>query len=201
MAGLFKSKVSIDFDPIFHTYTDRDTGKSVPSVTTLLQRAGYINARFYKGTEGRDDGTEVHELTRRADSGLPVTGSNERISLCMAQYSRFLAECSAQRVRAECIVHSKSLGYCGTMDGEWKIGIEPFNGATLLGDIKTGVTVPSWCKLQTAAYDIADGGMIIRPTRMRFALHLTPETYKIKTYSDDGDYLVWMEIARKFANV
>jgi len=196
---MLKSRPNVNFDPMFHIYTDRDSGDVIPSVTTILKRAGYVTS-FYKGTDARDEGTEIHELTTMVDdTGMIPGGSSAKVDKCLEQYALFLLECKAKRVRSECLVHSKTYGYAGTLDGAWSIGIEPYNGAILLGDIKTGSTIPSWCKLQLAAYDVADGATILRPPMARFALHLTPDKYKIKMYDQLGDYPVWIETAKKFA--
>lgn len=196
---MFRAKPNLDFDPVLHIYTDRDSGSVVPSVTTILKRAGFVTS-FYKGTDARDEGTEIHELTTLVDNtGMIPNGGSNKVDRCLEQYALFLQECKAKRVRSECLVHSKTYGYAGTLDGEWTIGIEPFNGATLLGDIKTGSTVPSWCRIQTAAYDVADGATILRPPMPRFALHLTTEKYKIKMYDQLNDYHVWIETVKKFA--
>jgi len=195
---MLRSRPNVNFDKATHVYTDRDSGEVVPSVTTLLKRAGYVT-NFYKGTEARDLGDEIHELSVLVDKNRMIPqGSCKKVDDCLAQYAKFLEDCDAVRVRSESLVHCKSLNYAGTLDGEWAIGVGPYNGAVLVGDIKTGSTVPSWCCLQTAAYDMADGGLIIRKPRTRFALHLTPDKYKIKVYDKINDYHIFAQIAKDF---
>lgn len=54
------------FDEESHTYTDADTGECLPSVTQLLERAGWRCSAFYT-PEGAERGRLVHRLTARYD--------------------------------------------------------------------------------------------------------------------------------------
>lgn len=179
-------KYHIQFDLDTHTFTARD-GSTVPSVTQVLREHGYVSA-FYKGTEARDNGTEIHELTQLFDQDTSVIpqGSNEFVTKSVQMYAQTVLKSKIERVRAEEIVYSPLYNYAGILDGVWK-----FQGELWIGDIKTGSTIPSWCKLQLAAYDIADGGGILRPPMKRFCIHVRPDSCKIKTYDNKEDYNEW----------
>lgn len=184
-------KSHISFDPETHTFTSRD-GAIVPGVTQKLAEKGYVS-KFYKGTAARDNGTEIHALTEIVDRNPRIIprGSNEFVAESIYAYAKFIQSTRLKRVAFEEIVYSPVYNYAGIKDGDWL-----FDGELWTGDIKTGSTIPSWAKLQLAAYDIADGATIIRPPRKRFCIHVRPEGCKIKTYTSYEDYKEWIGLFR-----
>lgn len=180
-------KYHITFNEETHTFTARD-GRTVPSVTQKLSEKGYVT-KFYKGTVPRDNGTEVHALTELVDLNPRIIpkGSNDFVSESIYQYAKFIQSTKLKRIAFEEIIYSPVYDYAGIKDGDWL-----FDGEIWTGDIKTGSTIPSWTRLQLAAYDVADGATIIRPPRKRFCIHVRPTGCKIKTYTDYRDYEEWI---------
>lgn len=61
--------MEVAFDEASHTYIVPATGECLPSVTELLERAGWRDTRWYT-PEGSERGTLVHKLTARYDLKL-----------------------------------------------------------------------------------------------------------------------------------
>ncbi len=56
------------FDHDDHTYTLLDTGEERPHITQMLEKTGWVDARFYTDTS-RDRGSAVHKMTADYDLG------------------------------------------------------------------------------------------------------------------------------------
>ena len=197
----------LQFDGMTHTYRDQQTGKLVPSVTTILKASGLIT-EFYQGTEARDFGTLVHDGVRYHYT--EDDANFHRIVDVVQQWDmdkerqwwdsinrldEWLDKTGFKIRNCERIVHNRLLGYCGTLD----IDGHDRNGDFWILDIKTGSTVPAWTRLQLAAYDLADGAIVTRKKARRGCIHLRPDKCRLMPeYTEIGDYSIWKELVKKY---
>ena len=147
------------FDPENHEYFI--DGEKVPSITQMLDYAGWINDEFYT-KESSERGTLVHKLS--ADFDLGAISDPRTVENIWKGY--FLAHVDAmKKMQPEVLAVEQALGhptlrYGGRPDRVWKLW-----GAITVTDIKTGV-VADWHGIQTALQ-----ALLIAPH-----YHLPPES-------------------------
>lgn len=152
-----------EFDAETHTY--RIDGKVVPSVTQVLQEAGFVDTRWYTEA-GRARGEAIHIITELYDSGtLLADAVPEELRGYLAAWRKFLADTGAEVVENECRVFNPTYGYAGTID---RLVIWSKKVDAIL-DIKGG-GVGKWEPIQTAAYAGCTPSPRITPPR--YAIHL-----------------------------
>lgn len=141
----------IQFDPELHVYSL--DGTTIPSVTQILQDAGYIDARWFTA-EARDRGSAVHTLCeryaigeRKDNAGRPLE-SLEYVNAFAAWMNKY----HAYAIATECIVNHTLNGkrYAGKFDGLYDI-----HGVKTLVDVKTGARA-KWHPIQLVAYSLAE---------------------------------------------
>lgn len=153
----------VDFDPELHEYSVN--GKTIPSVTQILKKAGYIDDRFFT-KEARDRGTAVHELCRRYAEGLRVDKLDrplEKLEYVNA-FSSWMHEKHVYVIRSESKIYGNIGGkeYAGRFDI-----LADISGKKVLVDIKTGGKL-KWHNIQLAAYAMSsfENGERINPDRL-----------------------------------
>lgn len=184
------------FDEVTHTYTDPDTGRKIPSVTTILRDVGLALHAFRADdvTEAAmDRGRRAHKAAELIDLGrLDRDTVSEDIEAYVSAYEMFLSESGFKPDMIEGLVYSRELGYAGRVDRTGGLGL-----MSVL-DIKTGRPSP-WAWLQTAAYARAlwPSGEV-----SRFVLELKPSgvytLHSAKQGSLDGDFDVFAAAARVY---
>lgn len=169
------------FDPATHTYWWR--GRSYPSVTQILQRAGTYdhlkNIPRHILEKARRRGEEVHaQIHLYHLLQAPFKPSSKPVEGCLLAYERFLTDSRYNLVETEISGINPGKGYGGTLDSMGYL-----NGELSLVDIKATAQIdkPS-VEMQTAAYaPIWNEGILSIPKlnsmirgeiQKRFVLHL-----------------------------
>lgn len=137
----------IEFDAKDHIYTVN--GVRTPSVTQIMEEAGYIDYRQipYETREmALTRGRRVHSMTQFLDEGdLDEDEVHPSLEGYLVGWKRFREEHEIGRLPVTHIEHRgyHTAGYAGTVDRvfNWKI----------VGDIKCGAA-PWWVRIQLAAY-------------------------------------------------
>lgn len=185
--------IELDADHIY-----RVDGQVTPGVSEILQASGKVT-KFYKGTEARERGTEIHKLLEDYDNGELFPLQWEHLDPCyLTEYKSFIHGLMANYclISAERLFYHNELNYCGKLDREF---IHKVTGARAVVDIKTGTTLPGFTALQLAAY-----AMGLHPFDYlkveRIALHLHPKnkTYRIKEFNDPKDFHEWERIVKQY---
>ena len=169
------------FDAASHTYTLE--GRQLPSVTTILQAEGFIDATWF--TEyGRDRGTKVHQAVEFYDAGdLDEDSLDPVLKPYLAAWKRFKEEAHVTIEASEVRLASEVYGFAGTIDKVAAIG----NVKAIL-DIKSGQVQP-WTGLQLAAYHI----LLNEPARKRYAVQLNNDgSYRLHEFKDRSDRAVFL---------
>lgn len=140
------------FDPEFHKYYHDDGVTEMPGVTAILERAGYIDTRFFD-TESRDRGTAVHDFCERYARGerYDKLGRELRSLEYVNAFAAWIRDSGAYAVNLEGLVSNCINGkwYGGKFDGLYEVA-----GKIVLIDVKTGAKA-KWHKMQLAAYAMA----------------------------------------------
>ncbi len=130
------------FDPIKHEYAI--SGRAVPSVTQVLQRAGLIDDSWFT-EDSRERGTFVHEATALFDRGeLDFDRLDPALVGYVEAWQMFRALVPVKFDLIEVPMWSEEYRFAGTIDRAWP-------GHVL--DIKTGA-FPAWMPLQLGGYSI-----------------------------------------------
>jgi hypothetical protein len=194
---VLKIQPPISFDEVTHSYIDPITGETIPSVTTIL---GAMSGgdKWYKDNGNKERGTEVHSLLEDLDNGHPVFPEGEFQEAALEHYRAFLKDSSLRPVKIEWRVYEDELGYAGTLDRLY----ETPSGKLYLVDIKTGSSVPSWTRLQTAAYLVAAVEQGRWGNTGRACLRINPDklnSYKLIHYGDNlTDISAWRGVLNDF---
>ena len=116
------------FDASTHTY--RIGGKTVPSVTQVLDEVGWVDKSWFT-PEGTARGTKVHEILAASDHGMEVTFDAELEGYVRAweTFRRFITAFGGVEVQ----MYSKTYGLAGTIDRVRQ---------NIITEIKTGA--PMW---------------------------------------------------------
>ena len=165
--------MKIEFNTEKHEY--KVGGIVVPSVTQMLESAGFIDTRFFNESSATR-GTYVHQSCEWLDNGeLDEESLDPKLKGYIEGYKSFLEDTGAKVIANELRVYNKDLNYAGTLDK-----IIEMNGKRYLVDLKTGI--PSdWHKLQLLAYNIAEKEMFDAESFPMIALYVNKEGgYKIK---------------------
>lgn len=171
------------FDAASHTYTLE--GRQLPSVTTILQAEGFIDATWF--TEyGRDRGTKVHRAVALYDAGeLDESCLDPVLVPYLDAWRRFLSDAEVEIDASEVALASPIYGFAGTIDKLARIG---GRGPAIL-DVKTSRTPARWWGLQLAGYHILQG----EAHRRRCAVQLLDDgSYRLHEYNDRTDRAVFM---------
>ena len=131
-----------DFDAEAHAYFVR--GVRIPSVTTIISEARYIDTRFFN--EGaRDLGRRVHAACEEIDWGENPELTSD-VAPYVAAYRRFLSEHRVQWQYIERPLYHPADFFAGTPD---RVGL--VDGEPAVIDIKRGGLYSSY-EVQLAAY-------------------------------------------------
>lgn len=190
----------IQFDEATHSY--KLDGAPVPGVTSILAP---LSAAEYRGVSAEVMeraamlGRAVHKMIeldlRRV---LDEDALDELLRPYLAQWRAFLTLSGFDPLLSEAQVASRRYGYAGTLDLFGRL-----NGDAALIDAKRTAAVPRTAGPQTAGYEIAlreclpdvvdraasgagDGKIY------RYALHLTPERWRLVPLKDPADARVFL---------
>ena len=140
------------FDPELHIYYQDDGVTEMPGVTSILEKAGYIDTRWFDA-ESRDRGTAVHDFCERYAHGerFDKLGRELRSLEYVNAFAAWMRDSGAYAVTTEGLVSNCINGkwYGGKFDGLYEI-----SGKIVLIDVKTGAKA-KWHKMQLAAYAMA----------------------------------------------
>lgn len=181
----------LQFDAELHRYTL--DGRQLPSVTEILRP---VTEHEYRGVdrEVMDRaallGTAVHKLIELDIAGtLDEDALDDSLRPYLAQWRQFRAQSGFLPIYSEQRVHSMKYGYAGTLDLAGKL-----NGMPAVVDAKRTTAVPRSAGPQTAAYryalaEVFDGDWQVAD---RYALHLTPERWRLVPQKDPNDLRVFL---------
>lgn len=159
----------IFFDEEKHEYFV--LGVRVPSVSEILEFAGYQNNKFIDPIYA-SRGSFVHLVSEMIDKDKTIDYNiipPEWVPFVTA-YEWFKADTDYEIVRSEYMMFNEEHLYCGTADREYKRGIQ--------GDIKTGF-YQGWHEIQLAAY------METSKLKTGIDVYLTKDgTYKVREAKD-----------------
>lgn len=190
----------LHFDTTEHRYTL--DGLRLPSVTEILSP---ITAHEYRGVDsevmGRAAalGEAVHKLIELDIAGtLDEDALDASLRPYLAQWRQFLVQSGFVPILSEHRVHSVRYGYAGTLD---LFGL--LNAEAALIDAKRTAAVPRSAGPQTAGYElslresspeaVAQAASGPGNGRIhRYALHLTPERWRLVPQKDPNDLRVFL---------
>jgi hypothetical protein len=174
------------FEPEEHRYFLGDD--ELPSVTTVLKRAGLVNYDFC--TEyARERGSVIHKAIHLELSGKGLDWStlNEELHPPVSGALQFVEDMKAKTIATEERVHSTLYRYAGTLD--WR-GI--IDGKLWIIDWKSFMTPTKATGWQTAGYADASTEMTGQRVSKRCAVHLAPDgRYKTELYESRADLQVF----------
>lgn len=170
----------LTFDPATHRY--EIDGQPVPSVTQILQAAGFIDPTWFTEWSCRR-GTLAHLCTHLDDTGeLDEDTVDPELAPYLAAYRRFKSESGFIVSGSEVRMASAVYRFAGTLD---KIGT--FGTTCAIIDLETGGHQPTKA-IQTAGYEILHGF-----PHKRFALQLKDDgTYKLHSFTDRQDKNIFL---------
>lgn len=182
----------LQFDEAQHRYTLGAV--RLPSVTEILAP---ITAHEYRGVDRETMersallGKAVHKLIELdVARTLDEDALDASLRPYLAQWRQFRAQSGFVVMLSEQRVQSAKYGYAGTLDLAGKL-----NGRHAIVDAKRTASVPRTAGPQTAAYREALSGMrgdLPWRTADRFALHLTPERWRLVPFTDPNDLRVFL---------
>jgi hypothetical protein len=182
----------LHFDEALHEYTI--DGRKVPSVTTVLRP---VTAHEYRAVDRETMertallGQAVHKLIELDLAGtLDEDSLSDPLRPYLAMWRQFLAQSGFKMLLSEQIVHSARYGYAGRMDLAGKL-----NNRFAVIDAKRTAAVPRSAGPQTSAYRDAlaeTRGDIPWRDADRYALHLTPERWRLVPFNDPNDRRVFL---------
>lgn len=184
----------LHFDEDLHKYTLGD--RELPSVTKVLRRITEHEYRFVdRETMDRTAllGQAVHKLIELDLAGtLDEESLSEPLVPYLAQWRQFRTQSGFQMILSEALVHSARYGYAGKLDLFGRL-----NDHLALIDAKRTAAVPMSAGPQTAGYELAaleshpELALLDLPIR-RYALHLTPERWRLVPFTDPNDRRVFL---------
>lgn len=163
----------------------------LPSVTGILDRVGLVSP-FAKNDEAAKRGQKVHLAGRYLLEGRLDWGTvGMNIMGYVVSLDRWIETTHFELEACEVMVHHKFLMYAGTYDLK---GMLPKYGKVLF-DLKTG-SCELWHELQTAGYELAEGGH-----RKRGCLHLQKDGriarfYEHPNRADRGNFISCLNVTR-----
>lgn len=172
---------ALRFDRVAHEYSIN--GIVVPSVTQLLERAGYISDVFYaRGAAER--GQAVHQLCADFDLGVftdPATVTSSHKGYLLA-YAAALAVLQPTWEQIEVAHINQVYRFGGRPD---RVG--RYAGAQVIVELKSGAPEP-YHQIQTALHDILLGDLPIM-VRQRFGLYVKATgRFRLVPMADRRDY-------------
>lgn len=181
----------LQFDEALHRYTL--DGHHLPSVTTILAP---ITAQEYRAVDRETMeraavlGKAVHKLIELDIAGiLDEDGLADALRPYLAQWRQFRDQSGFRAHFSEERSHSAKYGYAGTYDL-----FGTLNRKFALIDLKRTASVPRTAGPQTAAYVqiIRENSFDLTANIDRFALHLTPERWRLVPFTDPNDLRVFL---------
>lgn len=172
------------FDPVEHEYYVG--GIRRPGVTRTLMAEGLVDDTWYT-PEGAERGRYVHKACHLwYKNDLDESTVDEVIGPYLEAFKKFVRQSGFEILESEIRLHSEVFDFCGTVD---LIGVFPDDPNFWILDIKTGLTVPSWTRLQTAAYHI----LWDDPAAKRGIVQLLPtERYRLTEHKDRFDRAAYL---------
>lgn len=181
----------LQFDAELHRYML--DGRRLPSVTEILHP---VTEHEYCGVDrevmdrAAALGKAVHRLVELDIAGtLDEDALDDSLRPYLSQWRQFLAQSGFLAIHSERRVHSARYGYAGTLDLAGTL-----NGTHAVIDAKRTAAVPRSAGPQTAAYrhalaELYDGEWQVAD---RYALHLTPERWRLVPQKDPNDLRVFL---------
>lgn len=180
-----------------HAYYN--SGRQLPSVTTVLDRAGLIS-QFCKDDEAAARGTEVHRLCAKYDidySRLDMRTVPKDLRGYVDAWIQYRRDTGFIPALIEHRVDSLEHGYAGRLD---RVGVSNGNKLLTMLDIKTAKSgaIADYVRLQLVAYAVA-----LEPDKVfhRVCVSLRPDgRYNTKPYPIPtfyADRAEWLGILRK----
>lgn len=176
----------VTLDEATHVYTDQ-AGRQVPNVTTILQEEGYTGSYYPPGAAER--GREVHRLIAATNNGLEPEVP-EALRGYVDSYLGWRDDAGFVPSLVEAVVVHQLYRFCGTMDVEGLLGVDP----AAIVDLKSG-RMEAWHALQTAGYGLARTNRVSRDLgRSRHSLYLDKggARAKLVTWDDPQDVDVFL---------
>jgi len=173
-----------EFRDADHTYWLEH--REVPSVTTIIQRAGLINTTWFRDHH-RGRGHAVHRAAELVDQARLDPGSvDDQIRGYLDAYEQFLVDHCPEWIEIERVVYSRDYGYTGTLDRVGRLHIHGTRSELpALVDLKTGSRQPT-VSLQLAAYAQAYREETDQLCS-RYALYLQPTgRYRLEPFEAAG---------------
>ena len=133
-----------DFYEENHTYVHKETGKILPSVTSILKSQKYCG--YYRGNgSAAVRGTAIHKATEEYDI-LGLEPDVLEFSEYVQQWRSYLESNNVRIIAIEALVVSEDAWYAGKLDR-----LVDIDGKKYVLDIKTG-NYATWHQYQLAAY-------------------------------------------------
>lgn len=140
----------LEFDTASHTYYN--SGRRLPSVTQVLDKAGLINEFSKRDESARERGSRVHELTALDDvKRLDLRTVPKHLKNYLLAWRRFRLDTRFFPTQIEQRVDDLKHGYSGRFD---RLGIMPDKKMLTILDIKTGA-IQDYVRFQLSAYCLA----------------------------------------------
>lgn len=185
----------LEIDDVAHKYYN--DGRELPSVTTILDRAGLISD-FSKDDEARRRGALVHDFTANDDiTRLDLRSVPSGLRGYVRAWRKFREQVGFIPILIEHRVDSVKYGYAGRFD---RYGVRDGQPLRVLLDIKTSIAgvVPDYTRLQLAAYALAFNEKAVFE---RVAVALMPTgKFNVKTYPASQHFLdraEWLGLLQK----
>jgi hypothetical protein len=183
--------MNLTFDPVSHTY--RLDGVEIPSVTTVLDWAGFSPPYPATG-DYKARGTAVHTACLYYDQGKRFR-VDPRIDGYLASYEIFRKDFPMKWDLMEIQAFHPVLVYAGTLDRGY---LGRHRGNMLIVDIKTGEPPKKRLGLQTAAYAMLHANPPRSAERMGVQLDKDGGRYKLHECSDPADFDVWVGLVHRW---
>jgi len=188
--------VTIRFEASSHTYIDEATGAVLPSITQMLDRAGWIDDQWYT-EDSCTRGQAVHQLTADYDLGAlnPATCVTAYRGYLLAHVAAMAIERPAFRLIEEPLAHP-TLRFAGRPD---RAGL--FHGVAGVLEIKSGLVARSH-PIQTALQAILVAPVFTLAPEMltRLVLYVKANgKFRIEEHRDRRDFDEARRILRCFA--
>lgn len=179
----------LTFDELKHEY--RHNGRTVHSVTQILQHAGLIDLSMVKEDVleyRRVLGTAVHRATELYDQDdLDIESLDDRIRPYLDAWIKFKKDTQIVIEENELRLFHPIYRFAGTLDRVGKIGKD-----RALIDLKTGLMYPSYGP-QTAAYKSAYELQKKKKVQKRYTVQLKDDgNYRLEPMTDEDDWSVFL---------
>ena len=174
----------VAYDDATHVYRERETGRVLPHVTELLERAGWKGSIWYT-EEGRVRGRAVHRMTADYDLGaLDPTRLRSKYKPYVLAHVAAMAVIRPEWSHVETIMARLDLGFAGRPD---RVGL--VWGAIAVVDEKTGAKEKSH-GIQTALQAILaePETHLLAESVKRYGLYVTGKgRWNLEPFEDGAD--------------